>query len=57
MDVIYCTIAFTSFSSFFGIRIVKTSMECSPLVHAVSGVISFGEDVIAPTQLARGQPD
>jgi L-lysine exporter family protein LysE/ArgO len=27
MDVIYCTIAFTSFSPFFYIRIVRTSME------------------------------
>src|SRR5208282_1096364 len=27
MDVIYCTIAFTGFSSFFGSRMVKTSME------------------------------
>src|ERR1017187_900674 len=27
MDVIYCTIAFTGFSSFFKIRIIKTLME------------------------------
>ena len=27
MEVIYCSIAFTGFSSFFGIRIVKASME------------------------------
>ena len=39
MDVIYCTIAFTGFSSFFGDRLVRTSMEGVHLcVHAVSGV-------------------
>ncbi len=27
MEVIYCSIAFTGFSSFFGIRVVKASME------------------------------
>ena len=27
MEIVYCSIAFTGFSSFFGIRIVKASME------------------------------
>ncbi len=27
MEIIYCSIAFTGFSSFFGIRVVKASME------------------------------
>jgi len=53
MDVIYCTIAFTSFSSFFGIRIVKTSMEVFTFVFMLFLGVKFlsAKTVIAPTQL------
>ena len=53
MDVIYCTIAFTSFSSFFYIRIVKTFME----VFTFAFMLFFGmkflsaKTVTAPVQL------
>jgi threonine/homoserine/homoserine lactone efflux protein len=54
MDVIYCTIAFTSFSSFFGIRIVKTSMEVFTFVFMLFLGVKFlsAKTVIAPTQLS-----
>ena len=53
MDVIYCTIAFTGFSSFFGIRMVKTSMEVFTFVFMLFLGIKFlsAKTVIAPTQL------
>jgi hypothetical protein len=51
--VIYCTIAFTGFSSFFGIRIVKTSMEVFSFVFMLFLGVKFlsAKTVIAPTQL------
>jgi len=53
MDVIYCTIAFTGFSSFFGIRIVKASMEVFSFVFMLFLGVKFlsAKTVIAPTQL------
>lgn len=55
MDMIYCTIAFTGFSSFFGIRIVKTSMEVFTFVFMLFLGVKFltAKTVIAPTQLGR----
>lgn len=53
MDVIYCTIAFTGFSSFFGDRLVRTSME----VFTFAFMLFLGwrflaaKTVTAPTQL------
>jgi len=53
MDVIYCTIAFTSFSSFFGIRMVRTSMEVFTFVFMLFLGIKFltAKTVTAPTHL------
>ena len=53
MDVVYCTIAFTGFSSFFSIRIVKTFMEVFSFVFMLLLGIKFlsAKTVIAPTQL------
>ena len=53
MDVIYCTIAFTGFSSFFGSRIVKTSMEVFSFAFMLFMGIKFltAKSVTAPTQL------
>jgi len=55
MDVIYCTIAFTGFSSFFGIRIVKTSMEVFTFVFMLFLGVKFlsAKTVMAPTQLGK----
>jgi len=41
MDLIYCTIAFTGFSSFFKVRIVKTSMEVFTFVFMLFLGINF----------------
>ena len=53
MDVIYCTIAFTSFSSFFYLRIVKTSMEVFTFVFMLFLGMKFlsAKTVTAPTHL------
>jgi threonine/homoserine/homoserine lactone efflux protein len=53
MDVIYCTIAFTGFSSFFGGRMVKTSMEVFSFAFMLFMGMKFltAKSVIAPTQL------
>jgi threonine/homoserine/homoserine lactone efflux protein len=53
MDVIYCTIAFTGFSSIFGIRIVKTSMEVFTSIFMLFLGVKFllAKTVMAPTQL------
>jgi threonine/homoserine/homoserine lactone efflux protein len=53
MDVIYCTIAFTGFSSFFGIRIVKTSMEVFTFVFMLFLGVKFlsAKTVTAPMHL------
>ena len=53
MDLIYCTIAFTGFSSFFKVRIVKTSMEVFTFVFMLFLGVKFlsAKTVIAPTQL------
>ena len=55
MDVIYCTIAFTGFSSFFGIRIIKTSMEVFTFVFMLFLGVKFlsAKTVTAPTQLGK----
>ncbi len=52
MDVIYCTIAFTGFSSFFGDRVVKASMEVFTFVFMLFLGVKFlsAKTVIAPTQ-------
>ncbi len=53
MDVIYCTIAFTGFSSFFGDRMVRTSMEVFTFVFMLFLGMKFlsAKTVTAPTQL------
>ena len=53
MEVIYCTIAFTGFSSFFGSRIVKASMEVFTFVFMLFLGMKFlsAKTVTAPTQL------
>jgi len=53
MDMIYCTIAFTSFSSFFYIPIVKTSMEVFTFVFMLFLGMKFlsAKTVTAPTHL------
>ena len=55
MDVIYCTIAFTGFSSFFGNRIVKASMEVFSFVFMLFLGAKFlsAKTVAAPTQLGK----
>jgi threonine/homoserine/homoserine lactone efflux protein len=52
MDAIYCTIAFTSFSSFFRILIVKTTMEVFTFVFMLFLGVKFlsAKTVNAPTQ-------
>jgi len=52
MDMIYCTIAFTGFSSFFGIRLVKTSMEVFTFAFMLFLGVKFltAKTVMAPTQ-------
>jgi threonine/homoserine/homoserine lactone efflux protein len=53
MDVIYCTIAFTSFSSFFYIPIVRTSMQVFTFAFMLFLGIKFlsAKTVAAPTNL------
>jgi len=53
MDVIYCTIAFTGFSSFFKIRIIKTLMEVFTFVFMLFLGVKFllAKTVTAPTEL------
>ena len=53
MDVIYCTIAFTGFSSFFGDRLVRTSMEVFTFVFMLFLGMKFlsAKTVTAPTHL------
>jgi len=53
MDVIYCALAYTGFSSFFGSRIVKTSMEVFSFAFMLFMGVKFlaAKSVTAPTQL------
>lgn len=53
MDMIYCTMAFTGFSSFFKVRIVKTSMEVFTFFFLLFLGVKFlqAKTVSAPTQL------
>jgi arginine exporter protein ArgO len=53
MDVIYCSIAFTGFSSFFGKGLVKASMEVFTFVFMLFMGVKFlsAKSVTAPTQL------
>jgi threonine/homoserine/homoserine lactone efflux protein len=53
MDVFYCTIAFTGFSSFFYLRIVRTSMEVFTFVFMLFLGMKFlsAKTVTAPTHL------
>jgi threonine/homoserine/homoserine lactone efflux protein len=53
MELIYCTIAFTSFISFFGIPIIKTSMEVFTFVFMLFLGVKFlsAKTVTATTQL------
>jgi L-lysine exporter family protein LysE/ArgO len=53
MDVLYCSTAFTSFSSFFYIRIVRTSMEVFTFAFMLFLGVKFltAKTVTAPTQL------
>lgn len=55
MDLIYCTIAFTGFSSFFGIRIVKASMEVFSFVFMLFLGVKFlsAKNVNAPVELGK----
>jgi threonine/homoserine/homoserine lactone efflux protein len=52
MDMIYCTIAFTGFSSFFGSPIVKTSMEVFSFAFMLFLAVKFltAKSIAAPTQ-------
>lgn len=53
MELIYCTIAFTGFSSFFGDRVVKASMEVFSFAFLLflGGKFLLAKTVAAPTQL------
>jgi threonine/homoserine/homoserine lactone efflux protein len=53
MELIYCTIAFTGFSSFFGDRMVKASMEVFSFTFLLFLGLKFltAKTVAAPTQL------
>src|SRR5208282_4488716 len=53
MELIYCTIAFTGFSSFFGDRMVKASMEVFSFTFLLFIGMKFltAKTVNAPTQL------
>ncbi len=53
MEVIYCSIAFTGFSSFFGIRTVKASMEVFTFVFLLFLGTKFltAQTVNVPTKL------
>ena len=53
MELIYCTIAFTGFSSFFYARVVKASMEVFSFVFLLFLGMKFltAKTVTAPTQL------
>ena len=52
MELIYCTIAFTGFSSFFGDRMVKASMELFSFTFLLFLGLKFltAKTVAAPTQ-------
>ncbi|HTV75890.1 MAG TPA: LysE family transporter, partial [Candidatus Baltobacteraceae bacterium] len=53
MEVIYCTISFTGFSTFFTIRTVKAAMEVFSFVFLlfIGGKFLFAETVAVPTKL------
>ena len=55
MDLIYCSIAFTSFSSFFKIRLIKTSMEVFSFVFMLFLGMKFlsAKTVAVPAELGR----
>jgi threonine/homoserine/homoserine lactone efflux protein len=55
MDAIYCALAFAGFSSFFGIRIVKTSMEVFTFAFMLFLGVKFltAKTVTAPIQLGE----
>ncbi len=55
MEVIYCTIAFTGFSSFFGNRYIKASMEVFSFVFMLFLGIKFlmAKTVSAPMHISR----
>jgi threonine/homoserine/homoserine lactone efflux protein len=55
MDVIYCTIAFTGFSSFFNSHMVKATMEVFTFAFMLFLGVKFlsAQTVTAPTQLGK----
>lgn len=55
MEVLYCAIAFTGFSSFFGGKVVKASMELFSFVFMLFLGIKFlvAKTVVAPTHLSK----
>jgi arginine exporter protein ArgO len=55
MDVIYCTIAFTGFSSFFDSHMVKATMEVFTFAFMLFLGVKFlsAKTVAAPTQLGK----
>jgi threonine/homoserine/homoserine lactone efflux protein len=55
MEVVYCTIAFTGFSQFFGIRIIKTSMEVFSFVFMLFLGLKFllAKNVNAPMHISN----
>lgn len=55
MELIYCTISFTGFSQFFGIRFVKTSMEVFSFVFFLFLGAKFlrAQNLNAPTEFGR----
>ena len=55
MEMIYCAIAFTGFSQFFGIPIVKASMEVFSFVFMLFLGVKFlvARTVVAPTHISN----
>jgi threonine/homoserine/homoserine lactone efflux protein len=55
MEVIYCTLAFTSFSSFFGNKYIKAAMEVFSFVFMLYLGIKFllAKTVTAPIHISR----
>jgi threonine/homoserine/homoserine lactone efflux protein len=54
MEVVYCSIAFTGFSAFFGNRVVKASMEVFSFVFMLFLGVKFlmARTVVAPTHIS-----
>ena len=55
MEILYCTVAFTGFASFFGNRVIKASMELFSFVFLLFLGLKFllAKSITAPTHLGR----